>query len=85
MNKNIYLKQHENELGFNINMCYLKLQSHFLNTQPVLLMAFPPTITTPNIWENTTFNHTPVAAQCTLIAADWNSTAYYLPKNRQDL
>lgn len=66
------------------NMCYLGC--YFLNTQHVLLlMGFPPTITTPNIWKNTTLNHTPVASQCILIAADWNSTAYYLPKNRQDL
>lgn len=67
------------------NTCYLRLQSYFLNTQHVLIMGFPPTITTPNIWENTTLNHTPVASQCILIAAVWNSTAYYLPKNRQDL
>lgn len=46
-------------------------------------MDFPSTITTPNIGENTTFNHTPVVSQCILIAADQNSTALLLA-NRTD-
>lgn len=59
------------------NTGYLKLQRAISSTLSLLLMAFPPTTTTPNTWGNTTFfNHTPVASQCILIAADWNSTAH---------
>lgn len=41
------------------NTGYLKLQRAISSTLSLLLMAFPPTTTTPNTWGNTTFfNHT---------------------------
>lgn len=47
-------------------------------------MGFPPTITTPNMWANPTFNHTP-AVTLHPNSSRLNSTAHYLPKTRQDL